>query len=127
VGAKFSVMIVDGATNSGITGLEVQLWHHPITVSSEGVVTGTRAKTYQGADVKATDKGYGVYEFSDIPTGFYTIVYGSSNIRIAILTGYDGFSVIDASTYGMVVKDKSLNKYYRIVVDNGALTVEEVS
>lgn len=127
MGAKFSVMIVDGTTNSGITGLDVQLWHHPVTVSSEGAVTGTRAKTYQGADVTATAKGYGVYEFSDIPTGFYTVVYGSSNIRTAVLTGYDGFPIVDASTYGGVVKDKSQDKYYRIGVDNGVLNIEEVT
>lgn len=127
MGAKFSVMIVDGTTNSGITGLEVQLWHHPVTVSSEGVVTGTRAKTYQGADVAATAKGYGVYEFSDIPTGFYAVVYGSLNIKTAVLTGYDGFPVVDASQHGMVVKDRNLDKYYRIVVANGVLSIEEVS
>lgn len=127
MGAKFSVMIVDGTTNSGITGLDVQLWHHPVTVSSEGVVTGTRAKTYQGADVTATAKGYGVYEFSDIPTGIYTVVYGSQNIKTAVLVGYDGFSVVDSDVHGVVVKDKSLNKYYRIGTDNGALNIEEVT
>lgn len=134
--ASFSVQIVDNITNYGVTTLEVWLYVYPATVNFAGVVTGTKAKTLSDADIKAVHGGGGVYQFNDVPTGSYTIIVGSSNIKTRVLEGYERYLHVDISGRdirtvaengkGLVVKDKTTGTLYRITVDNGQVIAEGV-
>lgn len=133
---SFSIQITDNITNYGIVSLEVWLYVYPATVNNLGVVTGTKAKTLGNADIKATHKGGGVYLFEDVPTGEYTIIVGSNNIKTRVLEGWERYVYVDLSGKdirtvgvngkGLVVKDKTTGTLYRITVDNGQVIAEAV-
>jgi len=133
---SFSVQIVDNITNYGITTLDVWLYKYPATVNSLGVITGTKAKDINGADIRGVHKGGGVYEFTDVPSGEYTVVVGSSDITTRVLEGYARYIYVNISGKdilapsdngsGIIVSDKTTGTKYRICVNNGALTIEVV-
>lgn len=106
--ANFTVSLLDPRTRYGITddGVVLDLYDFGVSVSS-GVITGTQATDYDAAVITATHLGDGIYKFSSVPPGQYSVVFRGPGFLTQVVTSDDGFRVAPGENASQIAVSSS--------------------